>query len=381
MRATSEAHLLQAHSSSAAAFCPACHHSSRLPAWPTRTAGRSGACCSFFLTCTCPTLLGEGVKHVLRQCAAEDGGRQLSRNEVAVLLVAARLAGLQEEAEHLLAEATLRPCFSSAPAAVRPVGADCYRRPGARLALSPAMRDKRRRLMARRAFDLFVDDELEEEWDEESQWLLWGHEHAAAAAAAGGSDSDTGSDAESPRQAGQMEEDGEDEEAAPSDAAAAARDLMHSMAQHLAALRDADSNAVAEDPDAPSTSAAAAAAAAAAPTAGDAGASTAAAAAAASQQPSTSAAATGGPSHHGSPISLGRRPRPLHLRHSSGAAGSPQRPASAGACNNERQLLAQLIADCASHNLLDVLNLLLRWVGEAGSCITAALSSQAEGCR
>ena len=313
-------------------------------------AGRSGTCCSFMLTCTCPALLGAGVQHVLRQCAAASGGRELSRQEVAVLLVAARLAGLQEEAEQLLADASLRPCFRAGALAVAPgAPADSCRRPGARLALSPAMRDKRRRLMARRAFGLFMDDGWEEdEWDAEQQWLAWSQEQATAAAA---SDSET--DNEDEELIGHEEEE-EEPSAAPA-AAGAPRHLLHTMAQKLAALRRQRAGVPWDGqpggPDAPSTSAAAAAGGAAAPPGGADGASTSAAAAA--QQPSTSAAAAG-PCHHASPA--GRRPRP----HASGPAGSPQRPMSVVNGGSERLLLAQLVADCASYNLLDVLHLLLR---------------------
>ena len=287
------------------------------------------------------------MQHVLRQCAAACGGRELSWQEVAVLLGAARLAGLQEEAEQLLADATLRPCFRVGALAVAPCApADSCRRPGARLALSPAMREKRRRLMARRAFGLFMDNEWEEdEWDAEQQWLAWSQEQATAAAA---------SDSEDEELIGH-EEEKEEPSAAPS-AAGATRHLLRTMAHKLAALRRQRAGLPWDGqpggPDAPSTSAAAAAGDAAAPAGSADGASTSAAAAA--QQPSTSAAAAG-PCHHASPA--GRRPRP----HTSGLVGSPQRPMSAvSGGGSERLLLAQLVADCASYNLLDVLHLLLR---------------------
>ncbi len=312
-------------------------------------------------------LLGEGVRHVLRQCAAEDGGRELSRQEVAVMLVAARLAGQQEEAEQLLADATLRPCFPAGVSAM-PRATNCCRRPGARLPLSPAMRDKRRRLMSRRAFGLFMDDELEDGWDtdEERQWLVLSREHAAAAVAAGASDSETDSEEE-----GQIEQ--LEEEAEQASAAQRSRHLLRSMAHQLAALRRQGAqpppNLPPADPDAPSTSAAAAAGAAAVPTAGAAGASTSAAAAAAGastsaapagQQLACSTSAAAASPSQSSPA--GRRFRALHLRHMSSPAGSPRRLSSegGGSGGGERLLQAQLVADCASYNLLDVLHLLLR---------------------
>lgn len=79
-----------------------------VPLLPGRTClgvhPRHGTIASFLLVCRDPQLLGAAVQHVLRQRAEARGGRPLSHSEAAVLLVAARLAGLAAESQHLLAQ-------------------------------------------------------------------------------------------------------------------------------------------------------------------------------------------------------------------------------------------------------------------------------------
>ncbi|PSC72966.1 hypothetical protein C2E20_3604 [Micractinium conductrix] len=81
--------------------------------------GRNGHIASFLLTCSSPALLGAAVQHVLAGCA-EGRRAELSPSDVAVMLVAARLAGLEAESDALAAQAVSQgTCFPIADNAER----------------------------------------------------------------------------------------------------------------------------------------------------------------------------------------------------------------------------------------------------------------------